>query len=705
MNATISETMNILVVDVGGTHVKILATGQDMSRQFDSGPTLTPGTMVSKTLKLSYDWKYNAVTIGYPGPVLRGRPVTDPYNLGTGWVGFDFEAAFKMPVKFVNDAAMQALGSYQGGKMLFLGLGTGLGSAMIVEGIVEPMELGHLPYRRATFEDYIGIRGLEQHGQKKWRQYVVDVVKRLVAALEPDEVVLGGGNIHKLEQLPSGCRAGDNANAFKGGFRLWEKAITSNSSETAKVGIALVLALLISAGTAHAQENSLQPAVSEASTNLSSSKIMTTNADSGLFGGSSSDGSQNSANLRPFQLSLPQGHLFGDWYGMRSTLANWGLTPTLTYVADIAGNPTGGKSQGIAYSDNIGLDLLFDLDKIIGLRGGSFLMSMSQRNGDSLSTEHVGNVFTIQQNYGGQTFHLIDVAYQQRLLDDRVEFRVGRIAMGDDFLVSPYDYVFMQNAFCGNPKGIFINSPGATAYPGDTWGALLKVKPTQRTYLMGGVYNGDPSIQSDSHNGADFSVNGPMFAIGEVGYQINGLPGESRLLGDYKLGFWYDNSEYVDYHTIGFAQPSVTKRGNYGFYAMFDQVLVSFGEPTSNRGFGIFGTFMVSPKESVSQMPYFFDAGVVARGIFAARPIDVLGIGIAYGSFSGDLGDAEEREQQFDPSVGVQDQETVLELTYRFRFLSGAFFFQPDLQYVFKPGGTGDINDALVLGCQIGINF
>ena len=214
--------MNILVIDVGGTHVKIVATGQDMPRQFDSGPTLTPGEMVSQAQKLAYDWKYDAVSIGYPGPVLRGRPVSEPYNLGAGWAGFNFEAAFKLPVKVVNDAAMQALGCYQGGKMLFLGLGTGLGSAMIVDGIVEPMELGHLPYKRATFEDYVGIRGLEQHGQKKWQQYVADVVKRLVAALEPDEVILGGGNVHKLQKLPDGCRAGDNANAFKGGFRLWE---------------------------------------------------------------------------------------------------------------------------------------------------------------------------------------------------------------------------------------------------------------------------------------------------------------------------------------------------------------------------------------------------------------------------------------------------------------------------------------------------
>jgi polyphosphate glucokinase len=216
--------MKVLVIDIGGTHVKILATGQCTHRQFDSGPTLTPQSMVSQVRKLSSDWKYDAISIGYPGPVLRGRPVIEPHNLGAGWVGFDFERAFKRPVKFVNDAAMQALGSYKGGKMLFLGLGTGLGSTMIVDGIVEPMELGHLPYKKATFEDYVGVRGLEEHGRKKWRRYVTDVVKRLIAALEPDQVVLGGGNVRNLEELPAGCVAGDNANAFVGGFRLWEKA-------------------------------------------------------------------------------------------------------------------------------------------------------------------------------------------------------------------------------------------------------------------------------------------------------------------------------------------------------------------------------------------------------------------------------------------------------------------------------------------------
>jgi len=226
--------MNVLVVDVGGNHVKILATGQKQSREFPSGPTLTAKQMVAGVKKLAGDWKYDAVSIGYPGPVIRNRPLAEPHNLGRGWMGYDFKAAFKRPVKVVNDAAMQALGSYRRGKMLFLGLGTGLGSTLIADGIVEPMELGHLPYKKGTYEDYVGMRGLQKRGKKKWRRNVADVVTRLVTALEPDDVVIGGGNVKKLKQLPKGCRMGDNANAFRGGFRLWEKVDQRRGSISAR---------------------------------------------------------------------------------------------------------------------------------------------------------------------------------------------------------------------------------------------------------------------------------------------------------------------------------------------------------------------------------------------------------------------------------------------------------------------------------------
>jgi polyphosphate glucokinase len=216
--------MRVLVVDVGGTHVKVLATGQKAPREFSSGPTLTAEQMVDGVKTVTADLLYDAVSIGYPGPVLRGRPIAEPRHLGGGWVGFDYRSAFGCPVKVVNDAAMQALGSYRGGKMLFLGFGTGLGSTMIGDGIVEPMELGHLPYRDGTFEEYVGLHGRQAHGLAQWQRDVEDVVARLIAALEPEDVVLGGGDVHQLETLPPGCRAGDNADAFAGGFHLWKRA-------------------------------------------------------------------------------------------------------------------------------------------------------------------------------------------------------------------------------------------------------------------------------------------------------------------------------------------------------------------------------------------------------------------------------------------------------------------------------------------------
>ena len=218
--------MDLLAVDVGGTHIKILATGQTAPRKVESGPKMTAKQMVADVKKLAGNWKYDAVSVGYPGPVLRNQPVAEPHNLAPGWVGFNFEKAFGRPVKVVNDAAMQALGSYKGGRMLFLGLGTGLGTTMIDNGIVEPMELGHLPYKKATYEDYVGLRGLKRLGKKKWRREVAKVLGCLTAALQPDEVVLGGGNAKLLKELPPKSRVGDNANAFLGGFRLWDEPST-----------------------------------------------------------------------------------------------------------------------------------------------------------------------------------------------------------------------------------------------------------------------------------------------------------------------------------------------------------------------------------------------------------------------------------------------------------------------------------------------
>ncbi len=213
----------ILVIDVGGTHVKMLATGQKQPVNIVSGPEMTARKMVKQVRKVTAGWDYSAVSIGYPGPVIHGHPLCEPHNLGRGWVGFDFKKAFGRPVKILNDAAMQALGIYKGGRMLFLGLGTGLGSAMIVDATLEPMEIAHLPYKKGrTFEDYLGLRGLKRLGKRKWRRHVAEVVEELRNALEADYVVLGGGNAKLLKKLPPNARLGDNSTAFTGGFRLWQ---------------------------------------------------------------------------------------------------------------------------------------------------------------------------------------------------------------------------------------------------------------------------------------------------------------------------------------------------------------------------------------------------------------------------------------------------------------------------------------------------
>jgi polyphosphate glucokinase len=214
----------VLVIDVGGTNVKLMAAGQKEPLKIPSGPSMTATKMVTAVKQNVRGWDFDCISLGYPGPIINGHPLREPHNLGGGWMRFNFQKAFGCPVKIINDAAMQALGSYEGGRMLFLGLGTGLGSAMIVDGILEPMELAHLIYKKGkTYEDYLGLRGLERMGKKKWRRYVAEIVETLKDALEADYVVLGGGNNKKLKEIPKGARIGKNENAFLGGLRLWEK--------------------------------------------------------------------------------------------------------------------------------------------------------------------------------------------------------------------------------------------------------------------------------------------------------------------------------------------------------------------------------------------------------------------------------------------------------------------------------------------------
>jgi polyphosphate glucokinase len=225
----------ILVLDVGGSHVKLSLAGQNRVRKFASGPEMSATEMVRQVRKCVSPDQYDVVSIGYPGLVIHGRIAAEPYNLGPGWVCFDFTAALGRPVKVINDAAMQAVGSYSGGRMLFLGLGTGMGAALIVDGVVEPMEISHLPYKKGrTFEEFVGRKGLKRYGKKKWRKLVAEVVEQLSAALEVDYVIIGGGNARLLKKLPKGSRLGDNGNAMTGGRLIWEMSASSSSGETAQ---------------------------------------------------------------------------------------------------------------------------------------------------------------------------------------------------------------------------------------------------------------------------------------------------------------------------------------------------------------------------------------------------------------------------------------------------------------------------------------
>ena len=223
-SAPVAKSRRVLVIDLGGTNVKMLATGQKEPRRCPSGPTMTPRKMIRLVKKSVRDCKFDCVSLGFPGPIINECPLSEPHNLGDGWMGFNFRKAFGCPIKIINDAAMQALGSYQGGRMLFLGLGTGLGAAMIVDGMLEPMELAHLTYKDGkTYEDYLGLRGLERSGKKRWRRHVATILKKLKIALKADYVVLGGGNSKKLKKLPLGTRLGSNVCAFRGGLRMWQK--------------------------------------------------------------------------------------------------------------------------------------------------------------------------------------------------------------------------------------------------------------------------------------------------------------------------------------------------------------------------------------------------------------------------------------------------------------------------------------------------
>jgi porin len=472
-------------------------------------------------------------------------------------------------------------------------------------------------------------------------------------------------------------------------------------------GLAVAMGLVV----AHPAAGQDTPAT--AGHDVATEETQTTPAPDGPNAGSHFDDDDIEVPERTFYesaLMLPPAHLLGDWLGWRTRMEQSGLTPKVMWVTNLAGNPTGGRAQGFTETENLGIDLTYDLSHMAGIHDGKFHISMSERTGSSLSDEYIGNVFTVQQVYGGQTARLVHAEYERSFLDGDIEFSIGRIAAGDDFLVSPYYTFFMQNGICGNPKGIFFNSPGMTAYPNTTWGTRVQAYTTSRTYAMFGIYNGDSTIRANENHGCDMSMRGPAFFISEVGYIHNGQPNDEGLLGHYKAGFYYDGSQFTRYSLASVLPLATTDMatsvvGNWGYYLLGDQGLIKFGDKQSKRGLGVFGTVVVAPDETTNTMPFFCNGGIIARGLFASRPTDTLGFAVVYGRFSYELRAAQQLAQRFDSSINVQTDELVYEWGYRFRLRDGAAFFQPDLQYIVNPGAASQYANAFVIGAQAGINF
>ena len=402
---------------------------------------------------------------------------------------------------------------------------------------------------------------------------------------------------------------------------------------------------------------------------------------------------------RVFQLLPRSNHVLGDWGGLRTKLEDAGVIPMVWLTINAAGNLSGGLDQGATAPGEFEIMLNFDMETIAGIKGGLVHFKVAHRFGKSLAHNYIGNIFGPQQIYGYTFTQLNQLYYEQALLNRRLVLRAGRFAVMNDFQTSPYDYVFISQAFCGNPFGIFLDSPGVSAFVG-AWGAFAKVLPTRRTYIMAGVYNGDPHVREPKYHGLNLSMHGPLFAIAEVGFQRNGLPGDSGRLGNYKFGVWYDHAQFPAFET------GQVKRGTWGWYAMADQVLIPFGnDPEEGRGLGIFGSLTGGTDSKRQIGPLFFTAGLVVRGFLDSRPRDAIAVGVARGTFSKHLQHAQEQGMLMGPVPGVMTHETVAEANYRFDFDKSAFFVQPGFQYIFRPGGTGTAKNAAVIATQIGFHF
>jgi porin len=378
----------------------------------------------------------------------------------------------------------------------------------------------------------------------------------------------------------------------------------------------------------------------------------------------------------------------GSWFGLRDTLTQRGITPTITYVADLLGNPVGGRRRGVAYAGQLNADVSVDLGKVAGLRGLTFGVSANWASGTDLSTDDIDNFFIVSQAFAGDRVRLYTLFLDQSLFDDHLDVKVGRFAPGDDFLSWP-QYTFLVNIAL-NPAvyATQVNVPGFTAAPIGTWGVRVRARPVDALTATVGVYYSDPARDLASTAGTDFGFAGSgtgFLTMAEFAYLVNHTEGSTGLPGTYRFGGYYDSNRFPI-----FSDPSLKRRGNWGLYLLVDQVVYREGAPGSGQGLALAGALVAAPEQSINTIPFFVAAGAVYRGLLPGRDKDALAFAAYYGAFSRDL--------------RGQNSETVLELTYTLA-LTPWLTVQPDIQYVINPGGRSSVKNALVVGAQISITF
>jgi porin len=412
-------------------------------------------------------------------------------------------------------------------------------------------------------------------------------------------------------------------------------------------------------------------------------------------------------------------NLFGTWHDLRPALVHDGITPTVIYIADLAGNPVGGQRRGFTDADETSINLDVNLERLCGLTGAKGSVSLITRSGSSLTDDYIDNLFQVQQEFGGSTWHLTNLYFDQALDNDRFSIRVGRLVAGDEFLTSPYASLFMQSSINGNPQGILFDAPGMTTPPIATWGARFLYKPLEEVSIMTGLYDGNPNVALNSMNGLDFTMRGPLFWISELCYAPQTRKGANGLPGHYKVGIWYNDGSFEVFQPftgLGPEELEVARKlrldrflpegslkhqwGDWGFYAMMDQVLWKQGKTEV----GIFGALLVAPNQQINQMPLFADGGIVWRGPLPSRSLDVVGFQISGGTISSSLRRAQRLDQMIDPVAPVQTFEMVLEGIYSIHVTHG-LLIQPDVQCIINPGAAAQYPNALVLGVQVSITF